>query len=350
MIQDKIYDALKESAFLYLDDFMNISLRDEEHGYYTSNKAIGKDGDFVTAPEISQMFGEIIAVKILNLIHARNIKKFNLIELGPGRGALINDITRVLNALLDEDVEYTIHFNEINKFYIQNLKNTYPNCKIHKNFNSYPNEFSIIIANEFFDALPVKQYKKLGRVWYERYVVKNKDKYEFKDEKIQFLEIEKNLGEKVRGYEKFIEFSPRSIEKISEISKIIKKNNGGALIIDYGYLGKKMLDTVQSVKNHKKTDILQNIYKSDITHLLNFSFYKKKFHKKLDQIKIISQRKFLINMGILHRAEILSKNLTFRQKTDLYYRVQRLIDSKQMGELFKVMFVTNKQNNFSMGF
>ena len=74
MIQDKIYDALKESAFLYLDDFMNISLRDEEHGYYTSNKAIGKDGDFVTAPEISQMFGEIIAVKILNLIHARNIK------------------------------------------------------------------------------------------------------------------------------------------------------------------------------------------------------------------------------------------------------------------------------------
>ena len=233
---------------------------------------------------------------------------------------------------------------------IQKKKNRIFKIKWIDKLNKIKNFPTIIIANEFFDALPVKQYKKLGRVWYERYVVKNKDKYEFKDEKIQFLEIEKNLGEKVRGYEKFIEFSPRSIEKISEISKIIKKNNGGALIIDYGYLGKKMLDTVQSVKNHKKTDILQNIYKSDITHLLNFSFYKKKFHKKLDQIKIISQRKFLINMGILHRAEILSKNLTFRQKTDLYYRVQRLIDSKQMGELFKVMFVTNKQNNFSMGF
>ena len=89
MIQDKIYDALKKSAFLYLDDFMNISLRDEDHGYYTSNKAIGKDGDFVTAPEISQMFGDIIAVKILNLIHARNIKKFNLIELGAGNGEMM---------------------------------------------------------------------------------------------------------------------------------------------------------------------------------------------------------------------------------------------------------------------
>ena len=122
------------------------------------------------------------------------------------------------------------------------------------------------------------------------------------------------------------------------------------MIIDYGNLGGVMSNTVQSVKRHKKTDILKNIHKSDITHLLNFQFYKRKFKKKLDEVKITTQREFLINMGILERAEILSKNLSFSKKTDLYYRIKRLIDNREMGKLFKVMFVTRKKNKFSMGF
>jgi len=336
-----------------LDKFIEHSLYDKSNGYYMKNNPIGDKGDFITAPEISVLFSEMISIWLVGFWeNLGKPKKINIIELGAGTGEMMFQINNSLKnfEIFRKSCEFYILEKSPKLMKIKKKKNRIFKIRWIDKLNKIKNFPTIIIANEFFDALPVKQYKKLGRVWYERYVVKNKNKYEFKDEKIQFLEIEKNLGEKVRGYEKFIEFSPRSIEKISEISKIIKKNNGGALIIDYGYLGKKMLDTVQSVKNHKKTDILQNIYKSDITHLLNFSFYKKKFHKKLDRIKIISQRKFLINMGILHRAEILSKNLTFRQKTDLYYRVQRLIDSKQMGELFKVMFITNKQNNFSMGF
>jgi len=336
-----------------LDKFIEHSLYDKSNGYYMKNNPIGDKGDFITAPEISVLFSEMISIWLVGFWeNLGKPKKINIIELGAGTGEMMFQINNSLKnfEIFRKSCEFYILEKSPKLMKIQKKKNRIFKIKWIDKLNKIKNFPTIIIANEFFDALPVKQYKKLGRVWYERYVVKNKDKYEFKDEKIQFLEIEKNLGEKVRGYEKFIEFSPRSIEKISEISKIIKKNNGGALIIDYGYLGKKMLDTVQSVKNHKKTDILKNIYQSDITHLLNFNFYKKKFNKKLDKIKIISQRKFLINMGILHRAEILSKNLTFHQKTDLYYRVQRLIDSQQMGELFKVMFVTNRQNNFSMGF
>ena len=100
MIQDKIYDALKESAFLYLDDFMNISLRDEEHGYYTSNKAIGKDGDFVTAPEISQMFGELIGLWVVQAWMDHNKPpEFSLVELGPGNGTLMEDILRATKSI-----------------------------------------------------------------------------------------------------------------------------------------------------------------------------------------------------------------------------------------------------------
>ena len=102
MIQDKIYDALKESAFLYLDDFMNISLRDEEHGYYTSNKAIGKNGDFVTAPEISQTIGEIIGIYLFYIWKTKIKSKFDLIELVPGKGTLFND-----NAPLEEIIFFS---------------------------------------------------------------------------------------------------------------------------------------------------------------------------------------------------------------------------------------------------
>ena len=158
------------------------------------------------------------------------------------------------------------------------------------------------------------------------------------------------MGEQINKNQNFIEVSPKSIIKINEISEIIKKNNGGILIIDYGYLHKKMSDTVQSVRNHKKVEFLTNIYESDITHLINFNFYLKKFKKKLDKTKVTTQGEFLLNMGILKRAEIISKDLSFIKKSDLYYRIQRLVNNKQLGKLFKVMFATNKKNKFSLGF
>jgi len=123
------------------------------------------------------------------------------------------------------------------------------------------------------------------------------------------------------------------------------------LMIDYGYYDEKMHDTLQSVKNHNKNFFLENIYQADITHLINFNFYKKKIiNSKIDSVKITTQREFLLKMGILERAEIISKNMPFSKKSDIYYRVKRLIDPKQMGKLFKVLFATNKKNNFNLGF
>ena len=101
----------------------------------------------------------------------------------------------------------------------------------------------------------------------------------------------------------------------------------------------------------KKNFLLKNIYKADITHLINFDFYKKKIlNSKIDSVSITTQREFLLKMGILERAEIISKNKTFSKKSDIYFRIKRLIDKKQMGTLFKVLFATNKKNNFNLGF
>ena len=123
------------------------------------------------------------------------------------------------------------------------------------------------------------------------------------------------------------------------------------MIIDYGYLNIKMQESLQAVRNHKYSNILKNIGDSDITHNINFNLFKEftKQFNKLDTI-ITNQKRFLTSMGILHRAEIISKNMPFSKKTDLFYRIRRLIDKKQMGELFKVMLIKNKKNIFNTGF
>ena len=138
---------------------------------------------------------------------------------------------------------------------------------------------------------------------------------------------------------------------LAKISKFIKKNSGGLLLIDYGYTDKKMKNTLQAISNHKFANILDDIGNVDITHNISFELFRK-FTNQMGGLKsnITTQKKFLTKMGIKQRAEIISQNLNFSNKADIYYRLNRLIDEKQMGNLFKVMFVKNKKNNFKLGF
>jgi len=132
---------------------------------------------------------------------------------------------------------------------------------------------------------------------------------------------------------------------------LIKKNTGGLLIIDYGYTEKKMKDTLQAISNHKFANILDNIGSVDITHNISFDLFKR-IVKKIDGLEnyLTTQKKFLLKMGIMQRAELIVKNQKFSKKADIYYRVKRLIDEKQMGNLFKVMFIKNQNNKFKLGF
>jgi cyclopropane-fatty-acyl-phospholipid synthase len=138
---------------------------------------------------------------------------------------------------------------------------------------------------------------------------------------------------------------------LRNISKFIKKNTGGLLIIDYGYTEKKMKDTLQAISKHKFANILENIGNSDITHNISFDLFKR-ILKKMGglQNNLTTQKEFLLKMGIMQRAEIIVKNLKFSKKADVYFRVKRLVDENQMGTLFKVMLVKNQKNKFKLGF
>ena len=181
--------------------------------------------------------------------------------------------------------------------------------------------------------------------------MKNFKKAFFFEKRINIKNIEKKINYKISSNQNFIEYSELGLSYLNNISKIIKKNKGGLLLIDYGYTEKKMKNTLQGISNHKFANILSNIGDIDITHNINFDLFQQ-YTKKIGGLRshLTTQKNFLINMGIKNRAEKISKNLNFLKKADIYYRLERLIGENQMGNLFKVMLIKNQKNNFKLGF
>ena len=346
---------IDRSSNLPLDKFIEFALYDKEFGYYMKKNPFGKEGDFITAPNITRLFSEIIAIWVITFWKSiGSPKRFNLLELGAGNGEMMKVIITTLKNFPEffDNCVFLIHEKSdlLTKQQEQNLKSENVTwIRNIKNINSFP---TIFLANEFFDALPIKQFFKKKKGWIERFVdLKEIDKAEFKEQLVDIDQIEQSLKFAISKNQEIIEYSPSAFDYLENICETIKKNDGGILIIDYGYLNRKMHETLQAVKNHKYSNILEDIGNSDITYNINFNLFKKFIEKFHDLSAIITnQKKFLTSMGILQRAEIISKNIPFSKKTDLFYRIRRLIDEKQMGELFKVMLIKKSDNKFKTGF
>ena len=340
---------------LPLDQFIEFALYDKVNGYYMKKNPFGKEGDFITAPNITRLFSEIIAIWVLTFWKSiGSPNKFNLLELGAGNGEMMKVIIETLKNFPEcfNNCNFQIHeksefLKKQQQFNLKSEKmNWIDNIKIN---NLFP---TIYLANEFFDALPIKQFFKRKEGWVERFVnFKDEKNAEFKEQLIDIKNIEQNLKFEVSKDQEIIEYSPSSFEYLKDISNLIKNNDGGLLIIDYGYLNLKMKETLLAIKNHKHSNILEDIGDSDITYNINFNLFKK-FIGQFDDLNFIitNQKKFLTSMGIIQRAEIISENIPFSKKSDLFYRIRRLIDEKQMGELFKVMLIKKHKNNFKTGF
>ena len=345
----------KENINIPLDNFINLSLYDKKFGYYMKKNPFGKKGDFITAPNISRLFSEMIAVWILSFWkNLGSPKNFNLVELGAGNGEMLKIFIESFKKFEKFNNSCKIFIYEKSPTLIRIQKEKLEGNKVVwlsnlKKIKKFP---TVFIANEFFDSIAIKQFIKLDALWFERYVSLKKNKKPFFfDKKIDIKKFEKKIKHKVTLNQKFVEYSETGVNYLKNILKIIKKNQGGLLIIDYGYLDKKMKNTLQAISNHKYSNILDNIGNSDITHNINFHLFKEIVLKSGGlQNSITTQRNFLINLGIKQRAEILSKNVSFLKKADIFYRLERLISEKQMGHLFKVMFIQNKKRKFNLGF
>ena len=345
----------KQKFNIPLDEFINLSLYDKDHGYYMKKNPFGKKGDFTTAPNISRLFSEMIAIWIISFWqNLGSPKNFNLIELGAGNGEMMKILIESFQNFPNffNSCDIFIHEKSKELIKIQKKKLKKNNISWLYNFDDLKNRPSIIVANEFFDSLAIKQFIRLENEWFERFVgIKDRKNPFFFDKKIDMKKFEKKINYKISNNQNFIEYSNIGINYLKKISKIIKKNQGGILIIDYGYFDDKMKNTLQAISNHNYSNILRNIGNSDITHNINFNLFKK-IIKKIGGLSesTTNQKKFLIKMGIKQRAEIISKNLPFSKKADIFFRLKRLIDENQMGDHFKVMFIKNRNNKFNLGF
>ena len=345
----------KNNDLFTLDKFIEESLYNKKYGYYMKKNPFGKEGDFITAPNISVLFSEMIAIWIISFWEKLDCpKQFNLVELGAGNGEMMRVLVNTFNKFPQFKNSCKINILEKSELLKRTQKTNIKDFRIKwlDNLNELNNFPCIFIANEFFDALPIKQFLKKEKKWYERHVTfANNRKLEYSDIPFDMQKFEKKIKFKISYKQTFIEYSPLTSEYLKTIINKIKLNNGGILIIDYAYLEKEMKNTLQAVSKHKYCDVLKGFRNSDITYNLSFNLINMIIEKLgLYSSLITTQKKFLTKLGILDRAEILSKNMSFSKKADIYFRIKRLIDEKQMGHLFKVMFITNLKNRFKLGF
>jgi NADH dehydrogenase [ubiquinone] 1 alpha subcomplex assembly factor 7 len=337
-----------------IDEFISNALYDKDHGYYSKKIPFGKKGDFITSPGISSLFSEMIALWVIAFWeHLDKPKIFNIVELGPGSGQMCATLLEVFK-------KFPIFFNSTNIFLYEKSKtlkdlqkDRLNNEKINwiNNFKKIKKGPVIFLGNEFFDALPIKQFKKIKNILYEKYVkLENDSKITtiFKKADVKtIIELKKyNLLKE----QSFIEFPKQGLAELNVIVQIIQKLNGGLLLIDYGYLKQRSTSTLQSVKNHKRNLMFDNVGDADITSLVNFNLLKKYLGKKKLKINsVVTQEFFLKRMGIINRAKMVSQKMSFKEKSNLYLRLQRLLNPKQMGELFKVISAFKIKKKFLLG-
>ena len=344
-----------KSNSLPVDEFFLKVLYDKKYGYYATKKPFGAKGDYITAPKVSRLFCELIAIWLISAWkNFGEPKYFNIIELGPGDGTLAKNLIRTFKKFPKFNNSKHLYLYEISDFLKkrqkENIKNN--NVKWIKNFNDIKKGPVIFFGNEFFDAIPIKQYAFFKNNLYEKcYVFNQKNGLDETYRKASLNELSKIKSFKTLKNVKFIEYPKKGFKELDKIIHKITELGGGIMLIDYGYINTLNKSTLQTVMKNKKIDIdnlFKNLGSADVTYLVNFSLLKEYFlKKKLKVSNVVSQKFFLEKMGIIQRAKILEKRMTQKQKEYMSSTLIRLLHKNLMGDLFKVIFAfKNKNNNF----
>lgn len=337
-LQSILIRTIGEEGPLPIDRYMALCLSHPQFGYYMNRDPFGTEGDFTTSPEISQVFGELLGIWVAQAWQSLGSpRNFALVELGPGRGTLMADIVRVLIKLPDCAKAADIHFVEMSPTLREAQRQRVPNATWHSSTASLPAKPTILLANEFFDALPIRQFeRKQGRV-YERCIgVENAAL------NIGLVPSPRQLPLAGDG---IYEDSSIRDAVATQLGDHLSKTGGYALVIDYGHLRTALGDTLQALKNHRHIAITEQPGEADITSHVDLESLARAFMAGGARIAgIQTQGEFLQRMGLEQRTLKLTSKATPQQRTDLLAASTRLAHPDQMGQLFKVMAISGPDN------
>ncbi len=346
-LEEKLRRLITAVGPISVADYMSLVLSDPEHGYYTTRTAIGLEGDFITAPEISQMFGELIGIWCVAAYEALGRPpRVTLVELGPGRGTLMADLLRAGRVDPGFIRAAEVHLVEISPELRRRQAAALSGLASpvwHDRIDDLPDGPSIVVANEFFDALPIRQFVLSDRGWRERVVG---------------LDDDNNLAFGLGAAAPDLALLPagaseESIGAVAEINRPAEaivatlahhlvRHGGAALIFDYGHVKSGFGETLQAVRSHHYADPLSEPGECDLTAHVDFDrLARAATAEGALVLGPVTQGDFLLAMGLVERAGALGAGRSAEEQANMVAAVERLAGPEDMGTLFKAMAMTH---------
>ncbi|MBX3570070.1 MAG: class I SAM-dependent methyltransferase [Rhizobiaceae bacterium] len=332
---------------LPVGEYMAVCLSDPRHGYYSTREPFGKAGDFVTAPEISQMFGELVGAWLSAAWQASGSPASPVIaEIGPGRGTLMKDVARTL-ARIGPDLRNGASFHLIEtsqklaQAQAKTLEGSGGRFDWHSGVEDLPRGRPLfIVGNEIFDAIPMRQYVKTAQGWRERVVTL------VAGERLAFGigpgSIDPGLlpaGHANAPQGTVFEAAPARSALMQMIAERIAADGGCGLFFDYGHLEPGFGDTFQALHAHRPAHVLDNPGEADLTSHVDFHALAAVARAAGLSVRLATQGEFLLRLGLLERAGRLGAAADDARRAVISGEVERLAGPEQMGALFKVLAV-----------
>ncbi len=345
----RLAETIRRDGPIGIDVFMAAALGDPEHGYYHTRDPLGAAGDFTTAPEISQVFGEIIGLWLVDQWQQMGVPDpVQLVELGPGRGTLMADLLRAMALLPAARAAIRLHLVETSPVLrarqAETLRRFHPDIapSWHDTLDTVPPGPLLLVANEFFDALPIRQFQAQDGVWHERLIGLDGDGFAFKLGPVVALPVPPATDGAI------FETAEPGQAIARSIGARLKAAPGAALLIDYGHGRTAVGETLQAVRAHRYAPVLAEPGLADLTAHVDFEALAEALGT--DTFGPVTQRSFLMANGVAQRVATLTRNKAPEPAAAISHAVARLLDPAQMGSLFKVLAATSPGRPAPSGF
>jgi SAM-dependent MidA family methyltransferase len=341
-------------------EYMSACLTHPQYGYYTTRDPFGRAGDFTTAPEISQMFGELIGLWAAAVWRQMGSPgNLRLVELGPGRGTMMLDILRAAQVVPGFRAAIVVHLVEISPALERRQRQTLNGLDVpllwHRSVEEVPEGPLIVIANEFFDALPVFQAVKQEDGWHERLIgIDGAGNFAFVLAPTALPRFNETLPENVRiSAPDYSVYEWRDQRAVFEIARRLVHDGGAALVIDYGHTESECGDTFQAVSRHAYANPLETPGQVDLTAQVDFEALALAADSVGARVQgPLSQRELLLRLGIERRAQSLKLKAADDQAAAIDSAMARLLDDNAdgMGRMFKAIAFANPKLGLLPGF